>query len=332
MTAARTSHGGALRVMRAGLFSLVMSAAGCDRAAAPSSTQPTTAGAPRASADTSRGWVLHPQVVQSEQEVECLRLLSSAPSVTEICCALGLADCLVGRTRYCAYPPAVQAVPSIGALNDLNVEVLLELKPQLVLVSGRSRAITDKLKRLGLRYETLPDVTLEDLFIAIDRVGALTGRSQTARRLTTGLRADLASTAARFADVPPARVLLLIATMPDPPTQVFAAGPGSFYDDLLRLGGHENAAAPSGRPFPPIGLEFVLDADPDVIIELAPDRKSRPGGDVDARRIWSKIGPLKAVRAQRVHVLVGPEHFLLGPRVTQTFAALCETIAGNDHD
>ena len=209
---------------------------------------------------------------------------------------------------------------------------MLAIKPDLILIAGNSRAIADRLAALGLKYETVPDVSLDDLFTAIDRIGTLTGRPQTAARLAIELHADLDKVAARFSNRPKARVLVVTAPLANPPARVDAAGPGSFYDDLLRLAGDTNAAEPSGRAFAPLGLEFVLRADPDVVIELAPDAGSRPAGDADALRAWSRVGPLRAVARRRVHVLIGPQYFLLGPRIAQTFEAMCAAIADNDHD
>ncbi len=279
----------------------------------------------------ARDWTVAPLVDDAERDRPCPRLLSAAPNVTEICCALGLADRLVGRTRYCDHPPAVRGVPSIGALNDLNVETLLSLKPELILVSGHSRAVTERLARLELRYESVPDTALADLFTAIQRVGELTNRPVTATRLVAAVHTDLDAVTTRWRSGVPARVLIVAAPLPTPPTPPTAAGPGSFYDDLLRRAGHTNVAD-TGRPFAPLALEFVLRADPDAIIELVPDDKARPHGDADARTAWARVGPLKAVRAGRVHTLIGPEHFVLGPRIAQTHEALCQAIAEPPHE
>ncbi len=295
-------------------------------------TQSVNPPATATAASALRDWVVDPPVADAERDAPCPRLLSAAPNVTEICCALGLRDRLVGRTRYCTYPPAVQSVPSIGALNDLNVEALLDLKPELILISGHSRAIADRLSRLELRYESVPDVTVEDLFAAIRRIGELTARPETARQLADGVRGDLAAVVSRYAPRPKARVLLLTDPLPDPPAQADVAGPGSFYDDLLRLAGHTNVAAPLGQPFGRLSLEFLLQADPDVIIEIVPSPASRPAGDADALRVWGTVGPLKAVAARRVYVLAGPQYTLLGPRIAQTLDAMCRAIAGDAHD
>jgi iron complex transport system substrate-binding protein len=276
---------------------------------------------------TLRDWTTDPPLVAAERAAPCPRLLSAAPNITEICAALGLVPCLIGRTRYCTWPPAVMVVPSIGALNDLNAEVLLELRPELILIAGRSRAIADRLGRLNLHYESVPDDRLVDLFTSLTAVGRLTGRPETAAAVSAGIRADLDAVARQYAGLRPARVLITLAPLADPPAPVHVAGPGSFYDDLLQRVGCSNAAAGSTAMFAPVALEFILQANPDVIIELVPERGAR-ASDAAARSVWAKIGPLRAVTDQRVRVLVGPEHFLLGPRVAETLAALCAALAG----
>jgi iron complex transport system substrate-binding protein len=273
-----------------------------------------------------------PFIDPAERAVACPRIVAAAPSVSEICCALGLLDGLVGRTRYCDYPPALMRVPEIGGLDDLNAERLLGLQPELIILSGASRAQAEKLQRLRLAFLSAPDVALDDLYTAIGQIGAHVGRSRTAARLSEAIRRDLATVTARHASEPKRRVLVLTGPLSDPPAQAFVAGPGSFYADLLRLAGHENAGDPADKPFTTASLEFILRADPDVIIELTPTAAERPGGDRDARRVWAKVGPLKAVAGRRVRVLVGSQHFILGPRIAQTLEQLCTLVAEPSHE
>jgi iron complex transport system substrate-binding protein len=316
---------------------------GCERATPPGGGNHAAATSAGATSTTSshpaqqlsldlHDWEVDPRVAPEECDRPAPRIVSAAPNVTEICCALGLRDALVGRTRYCTYPPGIEAVPSIGALNDLNVESLLALRPELIIISGARRAIRDRLSHLDLRFEAVPDDTLADLFAAIRDVGKWTNRPLTAERLVAGVQADLDRMAQAFADTPKRRVLILAAPMPSPPTQVYAAGPESYYHDLLARVGHIDVVPPGRPPVTPVSLEFILQADPDVIVELAPDTRERPNGGASALPAWRAVGPLKAVQSGRIHVLVGPEHFLLGPRVAQTFAALCATIAEPGHE
>lgn len=287
---------------------------------------------PSAAVAEMHDWVRDPAVVPSEQHSPPLRLLSLAPNATEICCALGLRDQLLARTRFCDYPPEIRNLPEVGDLAEINPETLVALRPDLVLVSGASRAITDKLVRLGLRFESLPDRNLEDVFAAVERVGQLTGRPLTAAKLCDELKRELDQIAAKCAAVPRQRVLILLAPLSSPPAPPFAAGPGSFYDDLLRRAGQANALAEEGRAFGPLALEAILRIDPDVIIELQPDGSDRPGGDADALRAWSRLGNLKAVANRRVHVLTGRQHYIPGPRVVQIFAELCRVLSGEAHE
>ncbi|TWT46111.1 Vitamin B12-binding protein precursor [Phycisphaerae bacterium RAS1] len=291
-------------------------------ASAPIAPAPTSGGA-----GLAHDFVASPVVVPEEQNAGPQRIVSLAPMATEICCALGLLDRLIGRTRYCDYPPAVAAVAPLGALNELNVEVLVTLKPDLILISGTSRAISDRLRPLNLTCEWLPDNRLEDVFDAMTRVGELCGRPKTARRLCAAIREDLAAIATRYRPATPSRVLLFPTTLTTPPTPPYAAGPGSFYADLIALAGHKLALNDTQQPWGPLSLEYILSTDPDVLIELDPDGASRPGGDADALAAWSRVGDLKAVRERRVRVLRGGQHYLPGPRVAHTFEAICRAIS-----
>lgn len=290
---------------------------GCSR------TPPSPTSAPSAG-QIARDWV-----VLGDRQPAVLglsaphRVVSAAPRITEILCAMGLRETLVGRTRYCSWPPSVADVADIGDLAGLNSERLLGLRPDLVLISGASRTQAESLAALEIRVESLPDRSLEDLFTSLRRVDEIFG-TQRAAELVKNIDADLRAVAQRYKQTQQ-RVLLVIGCLADPPTPPFVAGPESFYDELLRRAGVSNAAA-TDAAFGPLSLEYILRTDPDQIIELDPDGRERPGGATDALRSWGKVGQLQAVTKRRVHVLTGPEHYLIGPRIAQTFEAICQAL------
>lgn len=286
----------------------------------PSST--TSALAPLALED----WPLHPAVDEAERDLPKLRIASIAPSVTEILCALGLRGCIVGRTSYCDHPPDVAGVPVVGALLDLNIETLLAQRPDLVLVVGESRQTREKLAQVKLRCESVPDVSVDDLYASIEKIGSWTGRPRTAAALIAHLREDMERVAAHYRSSPPARVLVLTGVLSTPPSPPYVAGERSFYDWMLRQLGDVNVVAGHGAAFGPLSLEFIGQADPDVIVELAAEQRERPGGDADALRAWAELPGLRAVAAKRVRVLTGNRHYLLGPRLALTFRDLAEAI------
>jgi iron complex transport system substrate-binding protein len=302
---------------------------GCGGGAPPPPSSHAAAAAGRSASTTLRDWVQDPHVVAAEQNSPAMRIVSTAPSATEICCALGLRQQIVGRTRFCDYPPGISHVPVIGAMDETSAELLLNLKPSVVLVAGSSRATVGRLAELGIRPVSLPDRTLADVFTAIRIVGELTARPQTAEQLCGDIEHQLASVAQRYAPATPRRVLLLTGTLADPPAPPFVAGPGSLYDDLLRRAGHENAADQGVRAYAPLSLEAIVRIDPEVIIELDAAGQARPAGDADAVSAWTRLGPLRAVTTRRIHVLAGQQHFIPGPRVAQTFEAMCRKIGGS---
>ncbi|MDX2200277.1 MAG: helical backbone metal receptor [Phycisphaerae bacterium] len=303
----------------------------CDRPAErpPSSIAATTSSTAPASAQTASrvpDRVLVPNVDLGEAGAGPARIVSLAPSATEFCCALGLRERIVGRTRYCDYPPGVEAIVDLGTAHDLSAERLLTLHPDLILVTGTTRGHTDRLAGLGLAWRTLPDGSLADIYRSIDALGEWTSRPRTATALAAAIREDVEQVAARHRGGPRRRVLLVVSVLSDPPAPPTVAGPGSFYDELMRMAGIINAAPEDGRDFGPLSLEAILTADPEFIIELDPDGAARPAGEADARVAWGRIGPLRAVREGRVRVLVGNQHYVPGPRIAQTFDAICRAL------
>ncbi len=314
---------------------LLLPIAACDSdsdraAAARSASAPSMAGAP-SSASAPIGHrvpdrVLIPTVDPAEANAGPARIVSLAPSATEFCCALGLRDRLVGRTRFCDYPADVESIVDLGTAHDLSAERLLTLRPDLILVTGTTRGHTDRLAGLGLAWRTLPDGSLADIYRSIEALGEWTDRPRTATALAAAIRDDIERVAARHRGGPRRRVLLVASVLSDPPAPPTVAGPGSFYDELMRMAGIVNAAPVDGRDFGPLSLEAILTADPDFIIELDPDGAARPAGEADALVAWGRIGPLRAVREGRVRVLVGNQHYVPGPRIAQTFEAICRAL------
>lgn len=254
-----------------------------------------------------------------------MRIACLSPVATEICCALGASEWIVGRSDYCLHPPIVRSAPTLGTLFSLKVESLLDAKPDLVLFSGTSRAQADQLASLRLRVESLPDRTLDDVFAAIRRAGQLLGRPQTAFELCKSIEADLDTVRREHAPRPGTRVLLAIEPLGSPPRPISVAGGGSFLDDLLKRAGCANAVREASF-FAPLSFEAIVATDPDVIVELCGAARAEIAGESDPLQAWSALPSLKAVKNRRVRALVGPELFLPGPRVAILLDRLCTTI------
>jgi len=274
-------------------------------------------------------YVARPVVEPAERTSGPGRIISLAPSITEVVCALGLADRLVGRTQYCRHIPGVEHVAEVGAMEDANLARIRGLGPDLVLVTANSGPLQENLRRLDLRCQAVPHESLEDVYRGIEVVGRLCDRPRTAARLVEAIRGDMARLRewAEKSGRPARRALVVLGEMPVPPQPVFVAGPGIFLDALVEMAGHRNAGRELLRSsHGEIPLEKLLILDPDVILEF---RSSSTGPVMeDVYDAWAAVGPLKAVGRRQIRSVGGAEWLSAGPRIAVEFhrflAALSE--------
>lgn len=200
--------------------------------------------------------------VKIDQPVE--RVISLAPSNTEIVYALGLEDRLVGVTEYCDYPPAAKNKPKIGGFSTVDMEKVVALQPDLVLATDiHSKTVTPLLQKVGFNVVTLYPKTLNGLLGDINLVGIIAGSEQTASELTAGLNKRIqavTSASGNLSTARPLRTLMLIWY--DPLT---VAGAGTLPDDMIKVAGGKNIAA-DVTGYPALGLETIISRDPEVII------------------------------------------------------------------
>jgi len=242
-----------------------------------------------------------------------LRLISLLPSITETICALDACSRLLATDRYSNWPRQVQSLPKAGGLDDAEIELIVRLKPDLVLLS-RSQRITDRLEDLGIKTFALESDRYSDIAHNIQVIGEILGLDARAQDLNATIAASvqvLATTARAAHHGAAPSVYFEVDSAP------YAAGPESFIGELLaRLGARNIVSADLGA-FPKLNPEYVVRHDPDVIFvssDEAQQLAARPG--------WSGM---RAVREGRfcsfppdvVDTIVRP-----GPRVAEGMRAL----------
>lgn len=248
------------------------------------------------------------------------RVVSLAPSLTEILFALGAGDLTVGVTDFCDYPPAAAGRPKVGTVLAPNAEVVLTLHPDLVLATteGNRQETVLLLERLGLPVFVVRPEGLDGVYASIQAVGRLLGRPTRARALVEVMRSRVRWVAGQVARRPRVRVLYVL--WPDP---LITAGRGSIIDVLLRLAGGENVAGGIALRYPRLGLEEVLRVNPEVILLAGmgsrPLRPEAVGG-------WEGWQVLPAVRAGRVRSLDGDLLHRPGPRIVEGLEAMARAL------
>jgi iron complex transport system substrate-binding protein len=247
------------------------------------------------------------------------RIISIAPSITEILYAVGAGDQVVGVTTYCDYPPEARSKPKIGYLQP-NLESIIALRPDLVLAPREFlRAdIVAKLEQLKIATFILDAKTIEDIPSHIRTVGRMLERSAAADQLATDMRRRIAEVRTRTERLPHPRVLYVLNSTP-----LITVGPGSFIHRLIELAGGTNVAAHAASPYPRLTMEAVLKEDPELIVFPVGAAEGIPEAEQQQWRRWTTLSAVKHGRFHQVHadLLNRP-----GPRIVEGLSALARIV------
>jgi iron complex transport system substrate-binding protein len=221
------------------------------------------------------------------------RIVSLAPSNTEILFAIGAGDQVAGRDQLSDFPEEAKGVTEIGSTFEaLNTELIVSLQPDLVLAAEiNTPEQVKQLEDLGLTVYYLKNpLTLEEMYENLQTVAQLTGHTEEAASLIESLKARVAAVDAKLAPISsrPAVFYELDATDPAKP---FTAGKGTFIDQLIaRAGGHNIASELDG--YPQMSLEQVVAADPAFII-LGDARYGVSPESIAERPGWENLSAVK---------------------------------------
>lgn len=243
------------------------------------------------------------------------RIVSLLPSLTETVCELGQCQRLVGVDRYSNYPASVRALPQVGGGIDPNIEAIVALRPELVLAATSSRGVP-RLESFGIKVLALEPRTVA----GAQRVMGLLGQVLEVPDADRVWRAIDAGVSAAAQSLPPsARGLRVYYEVS---TGGYAAGPGSFIGELMERLSARNIVGRELGPFPRINPEFVVRANPDLIMigqRNVAGLAQRPG--------WQGM---RALREGRVCVFTADESDVLvrpGPRMAEAARIMARCLA-----
>lgn len=247
------------------------------------------------------------------------RIVSLSPATTELVFALGAGDRLVGRTRWCDYPAAALAVPSVGDGLPPNVEAVVAAAPDLVLLyrSPQNATARARFRESGIPTLTLSFDHLADVARLARLLGPVLGRPEAGDSVARAFEAAIATAQDRSGGIPDSlrpRVLLLAWDQPP-----IAIGAGSFQSEILTLAGAVNLFADLPVPSAPVSIEVIAARDPDLILlsdSGAPAFASRPA--------WAAV---RAVKERRFVRLTTPAFARPSPRAPEVARELMARLA-----
>ncbi|MGB3367966.1 MAG: ABC transporter substrate-binding protein [Acidaminobacteraceae bacterium] len=195
-------------------------------------------------------------------DVEPTKLVSLAPSNTEILFALGLGDKVIGRTEYCDYPKEAESVEVVGGFSNPNLELIISLEPDVVFAQGSVKEETKSmLEGLGIKVVIFNPSDIDGVISNIEKVAKISNVEDNAKKLTASMQAKREEILLKIKDEESKKVFVDIGGF-------VSTGKGSFLDSMLNELKAVNIAADVEGQWPTLTLETIVDADPEVYISL----------------------------------------------------------------
>lgn len=254
------------------------------------------------------------------------RIVSLSPNTTEALFALGAGDRVVGRSRFCDYPPEVAQIPSVGGYVDASLEVILALSPDLV-VGARGPAgpmLVQKLVAFGIPTFFPSTESMAEIDDMLQALGARLGIADAGQRLVEKVRARRGAVSRALESEPVVRVLFLFGLSP-----IVAAGPASFANEMVELARGRNVVT-GGGAYPTLSAERLIVLAPDLVINGAAMTGASHGGGLvrgdPSLAEHPALRELGAVRAGRTVAIYDETVIRPGPRVGEGLATLARAI------
>ena len=247
------------------------------------------------------------------------RIVSLAPSVTEILFAIGAGPEVVGVSEYCDYPPAARKLSKVGTFLTPNIEAIAALRPTMVIGPANSSDLREMsaLRAMGISViAVVGDDSIEQIESSIRQLGERVGRAVAAQRLIDQINLQIRVVEERLKGSYRPRVLMVVGHQP-----MVAVGRDTFLDELLALAHSENIADVSSQAWPRLSLEYIIATRPDVILD------GRMGTDPQTPdTFWAKYQSIPAVREHRVYGYPEDPTLHPGPRIASTLELLARLI------
>jgi iron complex transport system substrate-binding protein len=233
------------------------------------------------------------------------RIVSISPNVTEILYGVGAWPQVVAVSHYCSYPEDVKNKPRVSGWENISLEQLTALEPDLVIgVESQAPFVQDKLNDLGIRSLFVNSQTLADVYASIGEIGRVSGHEREADALLASTQAEIEEVRRAIADRQHVRVLCIVDRVPGTIRELYTATRGSYLDELITIAGGESIAPPAEHGWGKITKEAAVSLNPEVIIDMVQDSKGHFGEDPIA--VWHELAEVRAVQNKRIYPIADP--------------------------
>ncbi|MBI2833144.1 MAG: ABC transporter substrate-binding protein [Acidobacteria bacterium] len=254
------------------------------------------------------------------------RIVSLVPAATEMLFAMGAGPRVIAVSSFDEASPAVRALPKVGALFDPDLERILSLRPDLVVVYATQNDLRQQLSSARVPMFEYRHGGLKEVFRTMRALGTSVGSRAEAERLAGDLERRLEEIKRGVGGRRRPKTLLVFGREPLSLRNIYASGGVGFLHDMLELAGATNIFADVKRESVQATTETILARAPEVIIELRYAAPLTAQQIAAERATWDALASLPAVRQRRVHLLVGNEFVVPGPRIADATLRLARTL------
>lgn len=246
------------------------------------------------------------------------RVIALAPHAAEMLYAAGGGERIIAAVDYADYPEQAKALPRVGSNRQIDLERVAALRPDLIVVwlHGSSERQIDQIRALGIPMFHSEPKKLDDIAATVLLLGRLMGTEPVAATAAAGMRSQLAALSAKYAGRPPVRMFYQVWDKP-----LYTLSGGHIVSDAMRLCGGENIFGQLKVTAPVVGVEAVLQENPEAIFSTA-DRSDNEGGI----GTWRQFPNMTAVKRANLFRIHGDLLNRSGPRMVAGTALLCEKL------
>lgn len=247
---------------------------------------------------------------------EVTKIVSLAPSATEMLFALGLGERVVGVTDSCNYPEESQSIEKVGGFKGPNLEKIVAAEPNVVFSSTVSQETVEALDQAGIPVVVLNPQNIESIYQAIELMGKVCNSAENADQLVNDITARVNAVKEKVANIKDEdKKLVYYEVWHEPPMTV---GPNTFLHEVIVAAGGKNLAEDSKTDWPSLSTEQIVERNPDIIL------LGHGGQKAEETELRTGFKDIKAVQSKKVKAVDVDVFSRPGPRITEAIEFLAE--------
>jgi len=248
------------------------------------------------------------------------RIISLAPSITEILFALGLNEEIAGVTDFCDYPEAASNKPRIGGFIDPSIEKIVSLNPELIIGTrdGNRMETIHRLNDLGFSVYVVNPKGIDGVIKTIQNIGEIVGRVNQSREIIKKIMINKEDVVARTRSLRKPKVFFQVGYAP-----IVTVGKDTLADDLIRLAGGRSISENESLNYPTYSIENILSKAPEIIIVSSMNSKT---DYLNLVKMWQNWKSIPAVKKKAIYVVDSNLVDRPTPRIVEGLEALAKMI------